>query len=85
MNEITKNEEIIMEYKKNFMSHNCLCCNRQFDSGIAVLFVSNHKYMTNFFAHTKCLKKYENNVDELFSSIESKWQEYKKLKKYFEE
>ena len=85
MNEITKNEEIIMEYKKNFMSHNCLCCNRQFDSGIAVLFVRNHKYMTNFFAHTKCLKKYENNVDELFSSIESKWQEYKKLKKYFEE
>lgn len=75
----------IMEYKKNFAPHNCLCCNKQIDSGFAVLFVNNHKYMSNFFAHANCLKKYENNTDELFSDIESKWQEYKKLKKYFEE
>lgn len=74
-----------MEYKKNFMPHNCLCCNRQIDSGIAVLFVSNHKYMPNFFAHAECLKEHENNTDKLFSDIESKWQKYKKLKKYFEE
>lgn len=62
-----------------------LCCNRQINSGIAVLFVSNHKYMPNFFAHAECLKEYENNTDKLFSDIESKWQKYKKLKKYFEE
>ena len=75
----------IMEYKENFKPHNCLCCNKQIDSGTAVLFVNNHKYMPNFFAHAECLKKYENNIDELFSKIEFSWNTYKSLKKYFED
>lgn len=75
----------VMEYEENYVSHNCLCCNKPINGGTAVLFVNNHKYMPNFFAHAECLKKYENNTDKLFLSIESKWKEYKSLKEYFEE
>lgn len=75
---------IEMEYGKNCVPHNCLCCNKQINEGSVVLFSNNCTYFPNFFAHSNCLKEYQNNIDELFSKIEGLWNTYKELRVFFE-
>lgn len=65
-------------------SHKCFCCNHQIENGKALLIVNSYQYVPNMFIHEECFKKYENNTDKLFSSIENSWNKYKELEKIFD-
>lgn len=65
------------------MQRTCFCCRKKVNNCKAVLLINNYKYIPNVIMHSECFSQQEDKAEELCDSIQSSYEQYRKLDSVF--
>lgn len=65
------------------MQRTCFCCGKKVSSCRAVLLINNSEYIPNVMLHSECFSQQEDKTEELCDSIQSSYEQYRKLESVF--
>lgn len=65
------------------MQKTCFCCGKKVSSCKAALLINNYRYIPNVVLHSECFGMQKDKTEELFDSIQSSYEQYRKLESVF--
>lgn len=65
------------------MQRTCFCCGEKINRCRAVLLINNYRYIPNVMLHFECFSQQEEKAEELCDSIQSSYEQYRKLDSVF--